>query len=105
MDENSVSNEVRALIDRMGQFPHEFIGDGSWANFMRQLLKDEGELPFLLTTEEERVLKEAYRRILRGWFSEVVVEKIINPKQGTLFSTTTINTKPPYPTGVVPKCK
>lgn len=102
MDENSVSNEVRALIDRMEQFPHEFVGEGAWTHIMRQVILEEGELPFLLTTEEERVLKEAYRKILRAWFSEVVVGKIINPKQGTLFNN---DPYPPYPMGVVPRCK
>lgn len=85
MDENSVSNEVRALLERMEQFPHEFYGDRAYwrEEFMDTFCSDiHTPLAFLLTAEEFRLLKEAYRRLMRKNFSEEVVEKIINPAQG-----------------------
>ncbi len=84
MDENSVSNEVRALLERMEQFPHEFIGKRAyWRDeFVDTFCSDmQTPLSFLLTAEEFRLLKEAYRQVLRKNFSEEVVEKIINPTQ------------------------
>ena len=85
MDENSVSDEVRALLERMEQFPHEFCGKRAhWRDeFMDTFCSDmHTPLAFLLTAEEFILLKQAYRRLLRRNFSEEVVEKIINPAQG-----------------------
>jgi hypothetical protein len=85
MDENSVSNEVRALLERMEQFPHEFVGKRAyWRDeFMDTFCGNlETPLSFLLTAEEFRLLKQAYRQVLRKNFAEEVVEKIINPSQG-----------------------
>ncbi len=84
MDENSVSDEVRALLERIEQFPHEFYGPQAlWKEeFMDTFCCDmQTPLSFLLTAEEFRLLKQAYRILLRKTFSEEVIEKIINPKQ------------------------
>jgi hypothetical protein len=85
MDENSVSDEVRALLERMEQFPHEFYGKRAhWRDeFMDTFCSDiQTPLAFLLTAEEFILLKQAYRRLLRRTFSEEVIAKIINPAQG-----------------------
>lgn len=85
MDENSVSDEVRALLERMEQFPHEFVGKRAhWREeFLDTFCSDmQTPLAFLLTGEEFRLLKEAYRLVLRKDFSEEVVSRIINPAQG-----------------------
>jgi hypothetical protein len=87
MDENSVSNEVRALLERMDNFPHEFYGPRAhWREeFMDTFCSDmQTPLAFLLTAEEFVLLKQAYRRLLRKYFSEEVVERIINPTQREL---------------------
>lgn len=82
MDENCVCNEVRALLERMEQFPHEFLPNGRWhADFLEAFVGEEGALLYLLTVEERRVLEEKFRAVLRKWFKEKVVERIINPKQ------------------------
>lgn len=84
MDENSVSNEVRALVERMEQFPHEFVSRGShWREEFIDTFCSEMNtgLAFLLTTEEYRLLKDAFRNVLRKDFAEEVVQRIINPKQ------------------------
>lgn len=87
MDENSVSNEVRALLERMDNFPHEFVGKRAYwrKEFMDTFCSDmQTPLAFLLTAEEFVLLKQAYRRLLRKYFSEEVVETIINPTQREL---------------------
>lgn len=84
MDETGVSNEVRALLERMEQFPHEFLGSrGYWYEEFTDTFCGDMNTPlsFLLTAEEYRLLKEAYRQVLRKQFSEEVVSRIINPKQ------------------------
>lgn len=82
MDENSVCNEVRALLERMEQFPHEFYERTFWyAAFHEAFIYETGTLPFLLTAEEKRLLEEKFRMVLRKAFQERVVENIINPRQ------------------------
>jgi hypothetical protein len=85
MDETSVSDEVRALLERMEQFPHEFCGPRAyWRDEFADAFCSDMQTPlaFLLTAEEFRLLKEAYRKVLRRHFSEEVIERIINPAQG-----------------------
>jgi hypothetical protein len=85
MDENSVSDEVRALLERMEQFPHEFYGKHAhWRDEFIDTFSSDIPTPlaFLLTAEEFILLKQAYRRLLRRTFSEEVIAKIINPAQG-----------------------
>lgn len=85
MDENSVSKEVLALIERMENFPHEFIGKHAYwrEEFLDTFCSDMSTpLAFLLTTEEYILLKQAYRLVLRKHFCEEVVSVIINPGQG-----------------------
>jgi hypothetical protein len=87
MDENSVSNEVRALLERMDNFPHEFYGPRAhWREEFTDTFCSDMQTPlaFLLTAEEFVLLKQAYRRLLRKYFSEEVVERIINPTQREL---------------------
>jgi len=80
VNENHVSREVEALLERMDQFPHEFL-DSMWGRELREaFIEERGELLFLLTVEERQLLESKYRQLLRGVFKEKVIERIINPK-------------------------
>ena len=77
-------NAIKALIERMGQAPGEFVVEGStqrtrWEHITQGIYDENNSKPLIFTQEEIDAYLSALSKIIRAQLEEQICIELLNP--------------------------